>query len=262
MKQIINLGKTGINVLASILLLTACQKETSPTQPAPPASAKIKKVTSDDAVMEFGYDANGNVQSIKTNNDITTGGMMTTYDITYGAGKKITELKGAAGEKIVPHYADNKLISAEIFDANGDLVANTDYSYQNNVLKSVFTETQVGFAMKFSFTTNAAGNVTKTDISFYNPLTDRFQLSTSTEYEYDNKVNPLNNIKELMYLFLINPNQNNITKETERDAQQTVTETREYAYSYNSNNLPTGAAVKVTEPGKPATNSTMVFLYQ
>jgi hypothetical protein len=263
MKPILNFSRLCLMTATAAVLFTSCKKENSENGPTPPPSAatKLKKVAMDNDVMEFGYSADGSLKTVKANNNLTTGGEPTTFNISYTADKKISELKSVGGPRIVAHYNNDQLATADLFE-NNTQVATIRYEYLNSSLKAAVVEIQGIEALKFSFTYDAAGNVGKTTVWSFNPLTGQLELTGSTDYVYDSKTNPMHAHKNLMYLLLQNTSKNNITKETERDDQNAVSETTEYVYTYNSQSLPQTAAVKTTTPGSQPVNSTMVFSYQ
>jgi hypothetical protein len=263
MQLIMNFSRLCLMAATAAVLFTSCKKDNSENGPTPPPAmgTKLKKVSMDNEVMEFGYGADGTLQTVKANNDLTTSGEVTTFNITYTADKKISELRSTGGPRIVAHYNNNQLATADIFE-NNTQIATIRYEYLNAVLKSASVEVQGFEALKFSFAYDAAGNVGKTTILSLNPLTDQLEVTGSTEYVYDSKTNPMHAHKNLMYLLLQNISKNNITKETERDELNAISETTEYTYTYNSQSLPQTAIVKTTTAGNPSVNSTMVFSYQ
>ena len=96
----------------------------------------------------------------------------------------------------------------------------------------------------------------------FNPNTNKLEVSGYTVYEYDGKINPMHIHKPLLYLLLQNTPRYNVTKETDYDENNQVTEIREYAYQYNNQNLPQSAAVKTTVPGQGSSTSNVSYSYQ
>jgi hypothetical protein len=264
MKPIFNFSRLCLMAATAALLFTSCKKDNSETGTTPPpaTATKLKKVTMDNEVMEFSYNTDGSLQTVKANNDLTTGGAPTTFNVSYTADKKISELKSNGGPRIVAHYNNDQLATADMFDNTNTQIATIRYEHLNGLLKSAVAEIQGIEALKFSFAYNAAGNVDKTTVWSFNPLTGKLEVTGSTDYQYDTKNNPMHAHKNLMYLLLQNISKNNITKETERDDENAVSETIEYVYTYNSHNLPQTAAVKTTIAGGQPVNSTIVFSYQ
>jgi hypothetical protein len=264
MKPIFHFSRLCLMAATAAVLFTSCKKDKDEPGPTPPpaSATKLKKIAMGNEVMEFGYGNDGTLQTVKANNDLTGGGVPTTFNITYAADKKISELKATGGPRIVAHYSNDQLTSADMFDNNNTQIATIHYEYLNSFLQSAVVEIQDIEALKFSFTNDASGNVSKTTVWSFNPLTDQLEVTGSTDYQYDAKTNPMHVHKNLMYLLLQNISKNNITKETEHDDKNAVTETIEYAYTYNSHNLPQSAAVKTTTAGSQPVNSTIVFSYQ
>lgn len=267
MKAIFNLKKTGLLVATAALLFTACKKDKdhneAPGQTPPPAAAaKLKKVSSDDHMLEFGYNADGSLQTVKISDDFITNGVPTTFNVNYTADKKISELKTNAGFRIVPHYENGGLATADMIDETGEVMLTTRYEYLNGVLKSATGSVQGIEALKFSFTSDADGNVSKTEVRSYNPLSGQLELTGRTDYTYDGKTNPMYSHKALLYLLLQNTPKNNVTKEQTFDGQNSLDETVEYTYTYNNQNLPQSATVKTTAAGQGATTTTLTYSYQ
>jgi hypothetical protein len=265
MKSIFNLRKAGLLAATVAVLFTACKKEASekkPDVPAPGASTKLAKVSMDDEAMEFVYGGNGSLQAVKLNNDFITGGDLVTFNVSYTADKKISELKATGGPRIVAHYNNGELSTADMYDETNTLVFITRYEYLNGALKSATSSVGNIDALKFSFTYDAAGNVSKTNTWSFNPATTQLEPSGHTTYTYDAKENPMHTHKTLLYLLLQNISKNNTAKEMAYDAQNQLDETKEYTYQYNAKNLPQSATVKTTVPGQTATTSTLLFSYQ
>lgn len=259
MKPNFNLAKLGLMSLFAAVLFTSCKKDTPENNPSKPGATKLKKVSSDDEVMEFGYGADGSLQSVKTSSGLS--GAPATFTVRYAADKSISELSSSDGSRIVPHYSNGELTTADLFEGN-DQLAVVRYEYLNGSLKSTVMEMQGVEALKFMYNYDAAGNVSRMTSWGFNPMSGQLEATGRTDYQYDGKTNPMTAHKNLLYLLLQNTPKNNVTKETTYDEQDQVSETVEYAYTYNSQSLPQSATVKTTPAGSAAVTSTLTFLYQ
>lgn len=164
------------------------------------------------------------------------------------------------------------------YDNNNDVImgkykeiATREYTYTNNntvnvketyndyIIKNNTDEkTGIGGTNEFTFTLNN-GNITSKIIKPQDRLSD----TDTTIYTYDNKVNPLHNIKgfsalaidfNIMYLTHINGNKNNIltekrsfinSKGIESESHQNINE-----YEYNSKGYPTKQTTVSSGPGR------------
>lgn len=265
MKSIVNFRKSGLLAASVALILTACQKEPSIKDPVtnPPAGAtKLKKVSDNESMLEFTYGTDGILKAVNTNDDLAAGGALTTFNISYTADKKISELKATGGYRFVAHYTADQLTSADMYDENNDLALVTRYEYQNGELKTATGSVGNTDVLKFSFAYNSAGNVQRTAVSSFDPTTNQLQLMGHTDFEYDGKTNPMHANKVLLYLLFQNTSKNNVTKEKEYDNQDVLTETTDYTYQYNSQSFPQSATIKTTPTGQPATTKTLLYSYQ
>lgn len=115
------------------------------------------------------------------------------------------------------------------------------YTYENGriVKRTSYHENKASFYQKFYY--DVSGNLVKTER--YNLLANGdAELSTTTEYEFDNKHNPYLTFRKLMTPGQ-NTNTNNIIKETytlyfEVDDFIQPIQVTEYEYEYNSDGFP------------------------
>jgi len=264
MRATFNLRKASLLAATATVLFTACKKDPTGNnpEPTPPVQTKLKKISQGEDVLEFVYGNNG-LQAIKTNNDQTTDGELKTFNISYAADNtKISELKTEANERIVPNYTNGQLSSAGIYDAANNLLFTTRYTFQNGVLQSTVSGANGIDVLKTSFEYGADENVHIATNWMFNPTSGKLEISGSTLYEYDAKMNPVHIHKPLLYLLLQNTPRYNVTKETDYDENNRVSEIREYSYQYNNQNLPQSATIKTTVPGGGSTTANVVYSYQ
>lgn len=123
----------------------------------------------------------------------------------------------SVGTKIVEFLYENGRIVRTTSYSNNSISAYSDYEYDDN------------------------GNISKLS-HYWVSSTGVAELSTTTEYEYDNMFNPYLSFKRLTTLG-VNTNSNNITKETytiEREVDQYTEKVQitEYSYEYNDKGYP------------------------
>lgn len=262
MRATFNLRKTGLLAATVAVLFTACKKE--PTgEPTPPVQTKLKKISQGEDVLEFVYGPNG-LQAIKTNADQVAGGQLATFNISYTPDySKITELKTTGNQRVVPNYGTyGELASANIYDEKNNLILATRYTYTGMAIGAITSSTNGMDLLKTTFEYGADENVQKATNWMFNPTSGKLEVSGSTVYEYDGKMNPMYVHKPLLYLLLQNTPRYNVAKETDYDENNQVSEIREYSYQYNNQNMPQSATVKTTVPGGRSTTSNVVYSYQ
>ena len=244
-----------------LLSLAACQKENSVETPG---QERLAEVRFGDEYAKFEYAANGQLTKAIVKDDVSTTGEEVVFNISYGSAGQISEVQKSDGETIRPMYQNNRLVKAEVF-SGAEKVGYTDYIYENNLLKTVEIKfTAFGddiTTMKFVFTYDAQQRIQRSHVWLLNPLTDVLEDAGYSVLEYDNKTNPLYQARDFMLLLWDLPSPNNITKETQFLADNTLDETREYTYTYNSKNQPASAVQKTTSGGQQS-NTNITFRYQ
>lgn len=265
MKQFFKHGRMMIAlVLATLIFLSSCKKDDS--LPGPNTTAKkLEKISQQDEYMSFQYNSDGTLKQAEIKDDAASGGTITTYQVAYDAQRQMSLVTTSDGEQWTPVYSGGKLTSVEVKDNNA-VTGSAHYTYQGNLLQSVLIKAKFGPAMvdlmKFDFTYNAAGNNTRTTVSFPDLVNGGMVENSHVEYEYDAKQNPLKDVKDFLMMLWQAPSNNNITKEVHVDEHDDVEETVEYAYTYNSLDFPQTAAVKRTVPGQPAENMQLQVSYK
>ncbi len=251
-------------VLGTVIFLSSCKKEDS--VPTPVSSKKLEKISQQDEYMSFQYNADGTLKQAEVKEDAASGGATITYQVAYDAQKRMTLVTSSDGEKMTPVYTGDKITSVEVKDLANQVTGSAHYTYEGTLLKSALVKAKFGPAMvdlmKFDFTYNAAGNNTRTTVSFPDLVNGGMVENSHVEYEYDTKQNPLKDVSEFLKLLWQVPSNNNITKEVHVDENDDVEETVEYTYTYNSLNFPQSAAVKRTVPGMPVENLQLQVTYK
>ena len=246
-------------VVSTTLVLSSCKKPTS----EPQASTKLKTVMSPDNQVTFTYNANGTIKTATVKNDFLTSGDLVNYEVSYNAAGKISEITSDEDIRIVPIYQNGVLVEASFETLDGLELFVTTYSYVNSFLRSVEINSSAGQAwLKFVFTSNAAGNVEKTEFFSQNPLNQNEFISGGTvTYAYDNKTNPLYAAKDLLHLLWVPASPNNTITEIHKDSNNDLEETVNYTYQYHSNGVPKSAVMQSTVVGQQPVNSTISFTY-
>lgn len=252
-------------LLAAVLFFTSCKKDKSEELPAGNAQ-KLEKISVGDEFLSFVYNTDGSLKQATVKDELSSGGDAVTYNIVYDAQKRMSEISTSEGEKLFPVYVNNQLQKVEVKDNTNTLIGITEYIYEANRLKTATVRTTLTGTlmdlMKFDFTYNAAGNISKTNYSFVDPASGDLVPDGHVTYEYDNKANPLTAVKEFLKLVWYVPSANNISKEVHVDANAVIEETVEYSYTYNALNLPQAGTVKRTVPGEPVQNLPFQVMYK
>lgn len=247
--------------MVAISTLFACKKEDSLQQPA---SDKLLELQSGSEYLKLQYGSNGKLSKAIMVDETATNGEEVTFNISYNAEGKISEVQKSDGETIRPVYENNRLVRAEVI-AGAERIGYTAYGYENGVLKTAeikFTAFNDEITMmKFAFTYDAQNRVSQTHLWLYNPLTDELEFAGRTNTEYDNKVNPLYAIKDFLMLIWEIPAPNNIIKETQFKPDGSTDEVREYNITYNDKNQPAQAVMRSNSNGQQS-DTNITFRYR
>lgn len=247
-------------IVSTTFFVSSCKK---PTSEPPGQSTILKSVVSPDDQITFTYNPNGSIKTAAVKNSFATSGDLITYQLSYNAAGKISEITSNEDVRIVPIYTNGVLAEASFETITGIELFVTTYEYQNGNLVTAEIETAAGQAWtKFIFQYNAAGNVTKTETFLANPLQgNQLQFAGSITYTYDAKINPLHPAKELMHLLWIPSSRNNALTEIHKDSNNELEETVNYTYQYNKNNTPKSAVMQSTVVGEQPVNTNLTFTY-
>jgi hypothetical protein len=247
--------------LAAFTLAACEKKDPLPQQDA----AQLVELKHGTEHVKLQYAPNGKVSKAIVKDEDLTSGDEIEYLINYNAQGRISEVVSSEGETIRPVYTGGLLTKAEYLAANV-VYGFADYTYQNDLVKKVevklIEDDEPFTTLKFDLTYNAQKQLLKSEVSIFNPLTQQLEAAGYTTLEYDNKKNPLYDIREFMLLLLDIPAAQNIAKETQFDEANVVDETREYTYTYNAKNVPTAAVQKTTSPGQPVVTTNLTYTYR
>ena len=254
-----------LSIFAVAMLLTACKKEYSHNGPPPTAVTRFESRSGEDGFTGFEYNADGTINKAAVANELTPGDT-TRYTVSYTADKRIREILNDAGVKFTPVYTDGELTRVQIRTLQNDALGYTDYEYLNGFLKSVtvffVSGNQVTPFFKSSFMYDNAGNIRRTQLFSADPLSpDGLSPDGTTRSVFDNKINPLYAAKEFLWMILIIPSPNNVSKEEAFDKNSQPEQTKEYNYTYNKE-LPESAVLTETIPGKPVQTKNIRYRYQ
>ncbi|MFY7839011.1 MAG: hypothetical protein ACOVP7_01995 [Lacibacter sp.] len=257
-----NLGKAVwllvITVSASSFF-SSCKKPTSEPVPV----TKIKTVFSSNDELTFEYNTNGTVKTVQLKNSFVTSGDLVNYEVNYNAQGRISEIISDEDIRIVPVYVEGKLKEAAFITLDGDLLLQTDYAYLDDRLKTITITTSAGQPwMRFGFDYTEDGNIAKASFFGQDPLNpDQFISSGTVAYTYDAKINPLNEVRDVLHLLWLPVNPNNTLSEVHKDRDGLLEETVNYTYQYHSNKTPKSAVMQSTVPGQTTENVHLFFAY-
>jgi hypothetical protein len=196
---------------------------------------------------------------------LNTAGTIVDFNISYNGEKKISSISTSAGETIMPVYENNALIRADNF-AGSNRTGYTTYQFANGSVTrvTIYQGQGTGFTpiLEFDFTYNAAGNVTETVLFAGTDVPGHMARAGHAESEYDEKINPLYEHKELLALLWHGVSKNNIAREDQFDANLSLEDQYFYTYTYKANGLPEHASVKNGLPGQPSATSDVSFIYK
>lgn len=185
---------------------------------------------------------------------------------TYNASKQAASV--TMGDEIyTPVYTDGRLTRLNVSQQQKPqaLTAYFTYSYTNDKVTTadyyVITDGQnAQLAARARSTYNAAGDMVTQQLLY--AVGANMQVSTTTQYEYDDKINPLAKSFNLTDVLLASPATHNITKRTVYDGAGNLTETNTYTFAYGSNNYPQQVTCKVAKPGNTDVSTVSKFIYQ
>jgi hypothetical protein len=265
-KQRTLVGKISSILFASIVLIAfSCKKDNDQKPPPPPAASKLAEYKNGEEFIRFQYNADGTVHKATVKSDVTTGGEITDFTISYFDDKKIASMLSSKGEKIVPVYEDNKMIRADRLQGN-ERTGYTSYYYKNGNLDfvNIYFGGGVSYELIFGFTFkyDNKGNLLENVAFLATGEPGRMDRAGHIAYSHDAKTNPLYAHKDLLSLFWLAVSKNNITEENHFDENLRPEDRFTYAYNYKSNGLPEQATVKQGLPGRPVTTSQVDFIYK
>jgi len=250
--------------LISSLALSSCKKEKSEEPSSSLKPLLLTEFSDGTDVTRLTYNPDSSVRTITLNNDPISLDDNVTYTVTYSQNKTISELNGSNGTNIKATYTNGKIEKAEMF--NGTIkYAETEYTYAGGVINSS-TISLVDNGSKTPYfktvlTFNAAGNISRSDVSMFNPLTNQLEPTGYVLQQFDTNKNPFTSLGDVLLIFWQDASKNNTIKQSYFDAAGKPQEVVETTYTYNAQGYPVRATMKETEPGQQPTTATITYKY-
>jgi hypothetical protein len=256
-------------LLTLVTLFTACNKDgLSPVKDTPGTgntSVQLLRIEEDaNNYSAFIYNSNGLVSTF-TNVD---GGNSTAITTTYSADKKAATATGD-GQFYKFVYNGTQLDKIEAYQdqAFKNLTSYTQFTYVNNKISqtAIYLKTtgaSFNIILKSTFEYNTTGDVKTQKMYYVDPSVANLKLTTSTTYEYDDKLNPMTGIFDFAAVVLGSAPAHNVVKEIIYDANDAIEETNSYIYIYNTAGYPTQAQRKSKPTGAAEQVSTVKFIYK
>jgi hypothetical protein len=193
----------------------------------------------------------------------TKTGATGTHNITYDTKGNVIKDE-SQGENFYYSYTyndKNLLIRADRFyKSSNTLDFRYDYEYNvsNQFIKNQYSYTSSGALIKGSYKTYEYTTSSDKNAIRLKDFSATDILQSITEYEYDDKKIPG---KDSGFSLSVT-SENNITKETEKNASGTTTlSTKMTIYQYNENGYPTQAVSTLTSSSTGVTASTRTYTY-
>jgi hypothetical protein len=223
---------------------------------ASPKTCYIKQETEKDGTY-YKYEYNSHHKVIKDVEYNKSGTVISHTDYTYNNDGKISKEEDYDGSTLNMKYeylynAQGKISKVDYYEEQGGTLQKIwyyEYTFTGDdltkVVKKVEYSGQTIEAEKYEFTYSGGNIVSEKDYEF-DLSSLSLELTYSTEYEYDNKINPYKGIgldyivAYPMFLFI---SKANFTKLTMKDDQGVVVKdfSSNVTYEYNDNNYPTKA---------------------
>ncbi|MCU0404512.1 MAG: DUF3836 domain-containing protein [Chitinophagaceae bacterium] len=235
----------------AVITFMSCNKDND-DQPST-GTRLIEQKTGEDEYVKLQYGTNGKVVKAIVVDENITEGEEVTYNITYNAAGRISQVTNSNGETIIAEYQNDRLIKA-VIKAGPQEIGHTDYQYENGRLKGAeiffnLVSEEVP-SMKYAFTYDAQQRVSKSELWMINIFSEELEPAGRTEIQYDNKKNPLYELADFLLLVWEVPAENNIVKETQYASDNTVDEVRDYIFTYNAKDYPVTAIMRTTMNGQ------------
>jgi len=208
-------------------------------------------------------------------------------------GDKVLEMNDDDGSKTVYTYNGNNIVKTVDYDKNSKVDYTREFTYVNDRLMSEkITDTHMGtlsYTINYNYVNDNTVKYKLWESSTYNPTTGVYSNLKYTDYEttlvngnlskikrtlssgtvvnrtyiYDNKNNPVSNIKGYVKINLLTSYDgdygvNNLTKSTSSSTESFFNYTNTSSYEYNSNNYPIKQLTNYTS----GSNSSSTTLYQ
>jgi hypothetical protein len=217
----------------------------------------------DSNTIAYTYENNKIVKAITT---YTDGGQPEVYtsNITYNANGFITEINDDGEKTVFTYNSNNEIIKAEDFYGTATIDDRTEFEYASGRIIKVqfYSQTNTGTFVKgeydvFEYASASSKNPVK--IKSYSA---NGTLSSTSEFEYDDKKNPLTDYPAVMKISALygEPVENNVTKKTWTSPGSTQTEITTNVYEYSSSGFPT-KETETTVWGNDTYTETTIFTY-
>jgi hypothetical protein len=222
----------------AVITIFSCNKDMDNNTPS---EGRLIEQRTGNEYVKLQYDNNGKVSKAIVLNEDFTNGEEVTYNISYNAIGRISEVTNTNGELIRTEYENDRLSKAIMLIGNEE-TGSTEYHYENGLLK----EAQVKFklfelemiTMKFRFTYDGQQRVKQSDLWMLNPITGELEPGGYTVFEFDSHKNPLYDLNDFLLLMWEVPAVNNVIKETQYHTDNTIDEVREFYFTYNAQQYP------------------------
>jgi hypothetical protein len=251
-----------IALMATFSFLSACKKDTNSLVSGESSAPRLLKVEQDAGnSATYSYNTEGLLStSVIVHNQVTTTAVAT-YD---AAAQPVSVTIGDEIYKLV--YSNGRISRIDIYESSNPVLVNAYFSYtytNGKVTEAAYyvpDELQVPkLSAKAVSIYNVAGDLVSRKTYYING--ESLELAAIESYEYDTKINPLAGYFNLPAQLLSTPSAHNMTKQTMSDAAGNISETDNYAISYNSNNYPAQVACKTTKPGAAEVTTTRKYIY-
>lgn len=248
---------------ATVLFATSCKKDQD-NNPSGGDAKLIKTQTDANSFTTYEYNTSGAISKINFTEEGVTGSMAVAY-----ANNKISTVTGDEVKFDFTYNGNNvsKIVTTVTDEESDQYGGETTFTYANNRLsESIFTakigeDTWPMTTVKYEYLAN--GDIKKKNVFLFNVLEDKWELSETTTYEYDDKKNPMYAISAAYYGLFQLESAHNVTKEVITDENGAVTTTATYAYTYNSKGYPTKVVINVNNAqGGQEPAQTTTFTYQ
>lgn len=257
--------KTFFAVAIAAVTFSSCKKDDNETIPSPAKPLQLTEFSDGTDTTKFDYNPDGSLKTITLANDPVSFDDNVTYTVRYLANKKIDELNGSNGTKIKLSYTNGLVTKSEAFNGVSKF-GETVFQYNGNVLKSaIISLVDNGISVPFfrsDLTINGAGNISRANSFVFNPLTNELESTGHAISQYDNKINPFANLRDVILVFWQEPSKNNITKQEYFKSNGAAEAVIQTVYTYNDKGYPTRATMTENEPGEPQTTAILTFKYK
>lgn len=229
-------------LITMIALLASCSKRVDVRiDPQPgPAPGKLAKLEYKGGYDSLFYNTDGTISRIK-NYYSMPGPYTEVFDFEYNNDKTVSRITDNNGEKYEYKYFGGQL-TAVMHYVNGVKQDYRIYDYENGRLSSIEEYYQIDpNAVGHAFTAERKlyyhpdGNL-KQEVSYsFDPQTHAPVKDFSIEHtDYDNKLNPTDNLGRFLYLAFVQMAKNNSRKMTAKNEQNGAFTTFDYEYTYDA----------------------------